>query len=157
MTTDWQPVPLELGPCDLEAWMAAHDNWILSLDDDLSPEDLRALFARHAASPCQKTGVLSEVAQHPNTPSDVLAALVASRYSHSHLALALNSNLTDEQLRRLARSRRLDVLEHVTFNPKTPADELRRLVGHRSDWIRESADTALRRRGLHDSAEDRPR
>lgn len=63
---------------------------VLYLDDRLTAEELRSLFERHAASPCQKTGVLSEIADHPNTPADVLEALLSPRFRRAHSSLALD-------------------------------------------------------------------
>lgn len=125
-----EAVPIDLDPCELREWMKTHSSWILSLDDALSPDEIRLLYLRHVESPCPDEGVLSEIAAHPNTPSDVLVELAESKWRGTHLALALNTRLPDRVIRRLARTRRMDVLEHIASNPSTPTDVLKRLARH---------------------------
>ncbi len=132
----------------MQRWMDQRSYWELSLPDDMTPEDIQALYRRHIDSPCPVDGILSEIGMHPNTPVDILAELAQPRWHGVHLMLAENPNLTAELLRQLAKSRRSDVLEHVACNRNTPADVLEKLA--RQTKAKEAQAAAIKRLGWSD-------
>src|SRR5438477_6862226 len=89
-------VPLNLGPCEMPRWMESHDNWILSLPDDLDPNGLRETYERFVNSPCPSADVLSQVAEHPLTPTSVLRELAKPRWRRTHLSLSTNPQLPED-------------------------------------------------------------
>jgi hypothetical protein len=140
-------VPLHLPPCEVRDWMDAHAQWTLALDLDMPAAELHALYARFAGSPCPLPEVLSQIAEHPNAPDDLLRELAAPQWAATHAALATNLAAPPDVLASLARSADFVVVEHVAWNPNTPEQELHRLAREAEDpYVRTRAKEALERR-----------
>jgi hypothetical protein len=129
--------------------MESHEDYVLSLDDDLDAVSLRALYQRFAESPCPSDDVFANIADHPSAPPDVLRALARRRSWGIDLSLGVNPSTPVDILVKLSHRCFDDVVEHVIWNRSTPPEELMRLADHgRSKLIRAWAAQALDERGI---------
>ena len=123
---------LSAPPRDLREFRDKRDRWVLVLDGQMSPASIKRLFTEHRNS--ESSGLIMDlIAEHPNTPTDLLKILsMSSEWSILH-ALASNPRITDEVIDRLVESGDYSILENLVKNPTTPSDRLRLLHSRTKD------------------------
>src|SRR4030067_218613 len=70
-----EKVNILLSPKELSLFLESNDNWILSIDENYSSNELRELFDKHINSPYCSDIIIESIAEHPNTPIDILEML----------------------------------------------------------------------------------
>ena len=103
-------------PETMIAFCEKEDSWVLEIPADVPGEELAELYRRHA--PWRSSPLLSEIADHKNTPAETLADILANFADEMDVAssLATNSNAPTEILEALENSPFETAREHAEGN-----------------------------------------
>ena len=68
-------VNIHLAPKELKEFLEKNDDWVLSLDRDISVEEIQILFSNHIESEYYCDAIIGEIAGHLKTPLDILEVI----------------------------------------------------------------------------------
>ena len=110
-------IDISWSPKKLSSIMKSNDDWVLSVDENLSSANLREIYGKHINSPYCSDIIIESIAEHPNTPVDILEVLSQKEDWRILDALATNPSINQRIIDNILKSDNYTVLEHLVYNP----------------------------------------
>ena len=130
---EFKIVDVNLPPKELKEFCENNDYFIIELNDKMEEAKIIELYNIHINSPYCSESILSEIAEHNNTPIDILTAIAYNAEPSTLLSLALNPNINKEIIEKLSKVKDYATLEHLVCNPAMTIDQLEKFKNSTED------------------------
>lgn len=117
-------INVNLPPKELSNYLKSNDNWVLSIDENFSSTQIRELFNKHIKSPYCSELIIESIAEHLNTPVDILEMLSEKEDWKILDSLSTNPNINLKVINNILKTNNYTVLEHLVYNPSFPREQL---------------------------------
>ncbi len=122
-------VDISLPGSVIERFCERSDYWYFYLNDNLTSKDIKILYDRRFENKYFNDLILSEIAQHINTPTDIIEELSDSEDRSVLLSLATNPNISKSVVIKLLRYDDKSVTEHLKSNRYVDNNLLKIAIG----------------------------
>ncbi len=126
-------VNISLPPEKLKQFCDENDDWVLALKNNMKPQELRKLFNSHVSSAYYNESILCAIAEHSNTPNDILFKLSQLGDINIMRHIATNPKITEDVFCNLLKTDDYVVLEHLVYNSAMTINNLKLILKNSLD------------------------